>query len=151
VLGSTVLAAGMAVIGAGAWWESIVVVMLGFALQGLGHGLTRPPVSASLANSVDEANLGIAAASERMMFQVGSTLGITLLVIISAGSHEPGPFTAAFLVGAAIGLAAVAVVSLLRPSSITTPGEALAGTRHDIHPAQLDEVVTTQPLPLGAD
>ena len=100
---------------------ALVIVIVGSILQGLGHGLVRPPISASLANSVDETDLGIAAASERMMFQIGSALGITLLTVIYGGVDEPGTFAQTFLVGAVLaGFGAVAL-SFLRPGVYRAP------------------------------
>jgi MFS family permease len=114
-VGDGILGVGLLVIALGAWQVSLVIVVVGSILQGLGHGLVRPPISASLANSVDETDLGIAAASERMMFQIGSALGITLLTVIYGGVDEPGTFAQTFLVGALLaGLGAVAL-SFLRP------------------------------------
>jgi MFS family permease len=114
-LGDGVLGFGLVVIALGAWKVSLLLVIVGSVLQGLGHGLVRPPISASIANSVDESDLGIAAASERMMFQIGSALGITLLTVIYAGVDEPVRFAQTFLVGALMaGLGAIAL-SFLRP------------------------------------
>lgn len=115
VVGDGILGLGLLVIAVGAWQVSIVTVFLGLVLQGVGHGLVRPPISASLANSVDESDLGIAAASERMMFQIGSALGITLLTVIYAGVDTPATFAETFVVGAVLaGLGAV-VLGLLQP------------------------------------
>jgi MFS family permease len=115
VVGDGILGVGLLVIAVGAWQTSIVLVFLGLVLQGFGHGLVRPPISASLANSVDESDLGIAAASERMMFQVGAALGITLLTVIYAGTDTPGTFAEVFVVGAVLaGLGAV-VLGFLKP------------------------------------
>lgn len=115
VMGDAVLGFGLVVIAVGAWQTSIVAVFIGLVLQGFGHGLVRPPISASLANSVDESDLGIAAASERMMFQVGSALGITLLTVIYAGANTPDTFAEVFVVGALLAGAGAVVLGFLRP------------------------------------
>jgi predicted MFS family arabinose efflux permease len=114
VLGDGTLAVGLLILGVGAVQESVAVVMVGFVLQGLGHGLVRPPMSASLANSVVEHDLGIAAAAERMMFQVGAALGITVLTAVYGGNDEASAFVAAFGVGALLALAGMVAVSFLQ-------------------------------------
>lgn len=114
-VGDGVLGVGLLVIAYGAWEESLLFVILGSILQGLGHGLVRPPISTALANSVDESDLGIAAASERMMWQVGSALGITLLTIIYGGVDEAGRFAQTFVVGALLAAVGAVALSFLRP------------------------------------
>jgi MFS family permease len=114
-VGDGILGVGLLVIALGAWQVSLIVVIVGSILQGLGHGLVRPPISASLANSVDESDLGIAAASERMMFQIGSALGITLLTVIYGGVDEPGTFAQTFVVGAVLAGVGAVALSFLRP------------------------------------
>ncbi|HSL57666.1 MAG TPA: MFS transporter [Acidimicrobiales bacterium] len=104
VIGSLVLAGSLALFAAAAAMGAIAVVVAALVLQGLGHGLNRPSISAALANSVDESNLGIAAASERMMFQVGSSFGITVLTVVYGGTGQADDLAAAYLVGAGLGL-----------------------------------------------
>ncbi len=114
VTGDAVLAAGLAALGVGAAIESIWVVVLGLVLQGLGHGLVRPPASAALANSVDEDNLGIAAAAERLLGQLGTAFGITLLAAVYAGQTDGEHAATAFGVGVALALCGVAAASAMR-------------------------------------
>jgi MFS family permease len=120
-VGDGVLGLGLLVIALGAWRVSLLLVIAGSILQGLGHGLVRPPISASLANSVDESDLGIAAASERMMFQLGSALGITLLTVVYGGVDTPGVFAQTFLVGAALAGVGAVALSFLRPGVYQRP------------------------------
>lgn len=127
IVGDGVLGGGLLVIALGAWWESLLLVIVGSILQGLGHGLVRPPISTALANSVDEVDLGIAAAAERMMWQVGSALGITLLTIIYGGVDEGGRFALTFVVGAVLAAVGAVALTFLRPgvhrSTVVTPVE----------------------------
>ena len=75
----------------------------------------RPPIIASLANSVHERDLGIAGAAERMMWQVGSAFGITLLTIVYANDPSPSSFFTVFGVGALLGLLSTVAITFLRP------------------------------------
>lgn len=110
VAGCLALAAGLAGLALGAALESIlVVVLVGFVLQGVGYGLLRPPIPTALANSVDQDSLGVAAAAERLMGQMGFAFGVTALVSVYGGVVEPGRFTVAF--GVAVVLALLAAVA----------------------------------------
>ncbi len=115
VSGDIVLAMGLSSLALGAALESVAVVVVGFVLQGLGHGLVRPPTSTALANSVDEANLGIAAAAERLLGQLGTAFGITLLTVVYAGTNDPSRFAAAFASGAVLAAAGVVAATFMRP------------------------------------
>jgi len=101
--GSLALTASLALFAVAAWTTAIWLVVGALVLQGLGHGFNRPSISASLANSVSQADLGIAAATERMMFQIGSAFGITVLTVVYGGTGRAADFALAYLVGAGFG------------------------------------------------
>jgi EmrB/QacA subfamily drug resistance transporter len=109
VVGSSILAVSMALYVVGAAAQTAVVVAVALFVQGLGNGLSRPPLTASLANAVDEADLGLASASQRMLHQIGNAFGISVLTAVYAGVDTPGSFARAY--GVAFVLAAVAVVA----------------------------------------
>lgn len=123
VAGDAVLAVGLATLAVGAAVEVVWIVAVGFVFQGLGHGLVRPPASAALANSVDEANLGIAAASERLLGQLGTAFGITLLTVVYASGSDAASAATAFTVGVALALCGVAAATAM---SRRRPAEARA-------------------------
>ena len=75
-----------------------------------------------MSNSVDEADLGIAAAAQRMAFQVGSALGISTLTSIYGGTEQASDFLTAYLVGAGIGAMALVFAAMMR----STPPETLS-------------------------
>lgn len=105
VAGSASLAASLGLFAVSVLARSMPLLIVGSVMQGLGHGLNRPSISASLANSVPQEDLGIAAASERMLFQVGASFGITVLTVIYGGTGQAGDFATAYLVGAALATA----------------------------------------------
>jgi predicted MFS family arabinose efflux permease len=119
-VGATSIAAALIGLGIGADQRLVALVMVALALQGVGNGATQPPLNAALANAVDEHDLGVAAAAQRMMFQVGSALGITTMTSVYGGTEQPADFLAACLVGAGLGVAAVACALFIR----STPGHA---------------------------
>jgi MFS family permease len=99
----------------------LVVVVGGFVLQGTGFGLLRPAVSTALADSVDEHDLGMAGATERLVNQLGVVFGITILASLYAS--EVDRFPLAFAVGAAFAVvAAAAAPGMARP--VGRPGQA---------------------------
>ncbi|HEX6239051.1 MAG TPA: MFS transporter [Acidimicrobiales bacterium] len=107
IAGAVSLAAGMTGLAAGSAASSLLLVIgIGFLCQGVGFGLLRPAISTALANAVDERDLGVAGAAERLTGQVGVAFGITILATIYAGDVDR--FPPAFAVGAAF-----AVVGML--------------------------------------
>jgi MFS family permease len=127
ITGMVSLTASMGLFVAGAATELIGLVAAGLVLQGIGNGVSRPSLTASLANSVSEADLGIATASERMLFQVGAAFGITALTVVYAGDNVGPAFVRAYLVGVALAGAAAVAATFVR----STPRSADAGAGGD--------------------
>jgi MFS family permease len=81
------------------------------AMSGVGLGISSPALTALMANSVAEADLGVAGAMQQLMTQLGAVLGSAVLatVSVSATSENLAPFHTAFLVGGIVaGLGGVA-------------------------------------------
>jgi MFS family permease len=130
VAGCLVLAAGLTGLAVGAAASSLVVVIVvGFLLQGIGFGLLRPAISTALANAVDERDLGMAGAAERLTGQLGIAFGIT--VVATVYGSEIDHFPAAFAVGAAFALlGALSSLGLRAPRTrcVAQPHEISAET-----------------------
>ena len=81
----------LAVVGALAWMatlgtgSSVLMIMGGLALAGVGMGFAMPPLAASVTVSVDESDLGIAGAAQQMMIQVGVVFGIQVMQSVQQG------------------------------------------------------------------
>ncbi len=107
---------GFALLDAG---SAMFFVILALAVTGVGMGVAGPPMVASVANSVDDADLGVAGAFQQLMSQLGAVLGAEVMQSVQlaaggAGTAMPD-FARAFFVAAAVaGLGAFAV-SRLRP------------------------------------
>jgi EmrB/QacA subfamily drug resistance transporter len=84
-------------------------------LSGIGLGSSSPAMAASIANAVDERDLGVAGAAQQMMSQVAVVAGIQILQTVQASrvaeSGLVGSYSDAYLLGAAV--AAVGVVTAL--------------------------------------
>jgi EmrB/QacA subfamily drug resistance transporter len=114
IVGMASLTASMLLFAVGAGAEVIGLVVVGLVLQGIGNGVSRPSLSASLANSVPQDDLGIATASERMLFQVGAAFGITALTVAYGGTNTGPAFMWAYLLGAGFGAIAVVAATFVR-------------------------------------
>jgi MFS family permease len=97
---------------------SDLFIILALALSGVGMGMASPSISSSVANSVDEEQLGIASAAQQLVTQVGVVAGIQLMSTIQASREDTaglvGSFRASYLVGAAVCLAGVGCALFLR-------------------------------------
>lgn len=114
VSGCLVLAGGLGSLALGASLESMAIVAgLGFVLQGIGYGLLRPAIPTALANSVEQADLGIAAAAERLMGGLGFAAGVTLLTTVYDSTNDPAHFTASFAVGTVLALVAAVAAAFM--------------------------------------
>lgn len=130
MLGTGLIGAALALFSVGALQDTVELIFVALLMQGLGNGFARPSLTASLANSVEERNLGIAAAAQRMIFQVGASFGITVMTVVYAGVNTAGAFARAYVVGAAIAGAAVVAAFFIRsevrgevPEPALEPGE----------------------------
>ena len=121
MFGSAAIAAALVLLGLGGTADLLWIVIVGLILQGIGNGTAQPTITATMSNSVDEADLGIAAAAQRMAFQVGSALGISTLTSIYGGTEQASDFFTAYLVGAGIGAMALVFAAMMR----STPSEIL--------------------------
>ncbi len=100
----------------------VPLFLIGLVLQGIGHGLSQPSITAAIARSVDESDLGIAAASNRLMGQGGAAFGITLLMLAYGGERSGDAFALAF--AAATGLSVASTITAIfmgRPSIQSDP------------------------------
>ena len=114
MFGSATIATALLLLGLGGTWDLLWLIAVGLVLQGIGNGTAQPTITATMSNSVDESDLGIAAAAQRMAFQVGSALGISTLTSIYGGTEEAADFLTAYLVGAGIAVLALVAASMMR-------------------------------------
>ncbi len=100
--GAIIMSAALAGTGACilAGWLAAVIALL--FVVGVGHGTVRPAAVAGVANSVDDADLGLASGSLQMIGHIGAATGITIMVTLMGSSDSPERFFAIFLLAAAI-------------------------------------------------
>lgn len=126
LLGTCLLAGAMAAFAAGAFIRAVPLIGLGLLVQGIGNGIARPPLGAVLANSVDESDLGIASATQRMVRLVGNASGIAVLTAVYGGTPTTQSFGTAYLVALGLGVLAVAATARIdgeeaKAAAITSP------------------------------
>lgn len=118
VFGSLSIATALVLLGLGGSADLLWIAVVGLVVQGIGNGTAQPTITATMSNSVDEADLGIAAAAQRMAFQVGSALGISTLTSIYGGTEQASDFLTAYLVGAGIGVLALVFAAMMRSTPV---------------------------------
>ena len=114
--------------------SSLLVLGTGLVLLGLGQGLCRPSLLASIASAGPDEHVGIASATARLTRQVGGSFGVTALTLVYAapeagGAPTPERFATAFLAGAGFCAASVAVSALLESTPIPTAQDVSAPPR----------------------
>jgi len=100
MIGSAILMTGLMLMAFGVRVQRVAVVGVALVLQGLGHGLCLPSLTASISNSVPSGDLGAASAANRLTGQLGSALGITLLTLVGTSAPGATGLMRAFLLGA---------------------------------------------------
>ena len=104
VIGALIMSVALAGTGASiqAGWLAGVIVLLFVA--GVGQGTIRPAAVTGVANSVEDADLGVATGSLQMIGHIGAATGITIMITVLGPSDSSERFLAIFLLAAAIAM-----------------------------------------------
>lgn len=121
VLGATSLIASMLALAHVAPGDPDLLIIGSLTLSGLGMGAAAPAMAAAVANSVDEADLGIAGATQQMVAQIGVVLGIQVMQTVHVAREGVvggvASFHDAYIVGAvAAGLGLACALFVRRTS-----------------------------------
>jgi MFS family permease len=128
--GNVALLVGLVGLAIGASKHSLAIVVgVGFIMQGIGYGILRPPTTTALANSVDQGDLGIAAAAERLTGQIGVAFGITLLATIYDG--DVSKFSLGFAVGAVLAALGAVTALMMHRGRPQAPAPSLVDVARD--------------------
>jgi MFS family permease len=113
--------------------RSAVLIILALGASGLASGVATPSVSALVAGAADLERMGSASAGMQVASQVGVVAGIQVMQTVQATRQHlagvVGSYHDAYLVGAAVAVAAVASALLIRRSgrAVTMPAVLEAG------------------------
>ena len=115
VAGALFVVASMVALSTVAPGSTDLVIIGALALSGVGLGCSSPALTASMANAVEERDLGVAGAFQQMMTQLGVVLGIQLMQTVTVVRQdvvgEVEAYGEAYLLAALV--AAVGVVCAL--------------------------------------
>lgn len=118
VAGAAAVAASMVLFAMVGHNSADLVVLGALVLSGIGLGVASPSVAASVANAVSKEDLGIASAAQQLMTQVGVVAGIQVMSTVQLSGESSaglvGSFRHAYLVGAAVCVAAVVCGAFVR-------------------------------------
>ena len=115
VTGSTAMVASMVLFVVTTLSESVPLLIVALVMSGLSFGLVTAPFAASVSNSVDQSDLGVAQGIFNTAISLGTVTGIqvVLLALGDATVHDRNDFLAPYAIGAAGALAMVASSFLL--------------------------------------
>jgi MFS family permease len=82
--GGTSIVASMLLLSGAGPGTSLIVVAVALGLAGLGMGAASPILTATVANSVRDEDLGVAGAAQQMLQQVGLVVGVQILQSVQA-------------------------------------------------------------------
>jgi predicted MFS family arabinose efflux permease len=106
IFGAAVVALSMVLLAQVDASSTDLLVVAGLALSGMGLGASSPSMAATIANAVDEADLGIAGAAQQMMTQIGVVAGIQLMQTVQIAGESSvglvGSYQRAYLLGAVV-------------------------------------------------
>ncbi len=134
VAGSSVVFVSMLVLASLEDGSSALVIAVALALSGMGLGISAPAMTATVANAVDDADLGVAGAMQQLTVQVGAVIGIQVMQTVQQAREPAGlvaSFRSAYLVGAGVCLLAVLAALFIQPTrgQERVEAEVLTGPR----------------------
>ena len=116
--GSVFVGASMVGLAAVGTSTSAAFIMVALALSGVGAGAALPATAATIANSVDERDLGVVGAAQQMMTEVGLLAGIQVMQTVQVSRAEVvgelASYGDAYLVGALACVASLGCAAFVR-------------------------------------
>jgi EmrB/QacA subfamily drug resistance transporter len=153
VFGVMAIVASMIGLSAVAPGSSDLLVVAALALSGVGMGAASPAMAATIANAVDDRDLGVAGAAQQMMQQIGVVAGIQLMQTIQQvrvpADGVVGSYGTAYLVGGAVCALGLLTAAFVRNSrTAATPAtDAAAGAPTTSGAAAVAAPAGVAPLP----
>jgi MFS family permease len=133
--GSALVLAAMLAFALGAAAQTMIAIVAGLVLAGMGMGLAQPSLSTMVASSVEEQDHGIAVSTMATTTGIGAVAGVSILTALCADVGTPEAFRDGYLIGA--GLAVVGLLASVRLGTID----------HEADPAAAAPVPAKQRIP----
>lgn len=117
VLGAGCVAVSMLLLASVGDASGNLLIIAGLAMSGIGLGIASPALTALVANAVEETDLGVAAAMQQLMSQMGAVVGTTVMISIHESMRADGNVASyghALTVGALSATAAMVVAWFVR-------------------------------------
>lgn len=102
-------------------------IILALTLSGIGVGASLPRLTSSVANSVQDADLGVAGATQQLMAHIGTTVGINLLETVQVAALASATVAGSYRISYGVG-AAVSVVGLVVALGLHSESRSRAGS-----------------------
>ena len=117
-IGSLAMIVSMSLFTLGAVTENLALLLIGLATSGLALGLEAPAVNTSIANTVDDQDLGVANGVAATSSTLGAVLGLQvfLLILGSSDPHAASDFPPAYALGIGLGIIGLVAASAMTPS-----------------------------------
>lgn len=131
------------------------MIVGGLALSGVAMGISNPAMSSTVAHAVDQADLGVAGASQQMVMQIGVTFGIQLMQTVQQ-VREPvvgltSSYSQAYLAAAVLAVLCVVAASGVRRAAPRHGHVEEAPVGADALEAELAGVPVPEDAPLATD
>ena len=124
MFGSLLLLASMMLLALVGPSTGLLFIEFGLVLSGLGMGACAPAMIASVANTVDAADLGVASAAVQTMGQIGVVAGMQLLLTVETSTADTmgnAAYGAAYHVGAIAAVLALGAAAMVRRTRHAAP------------------------------
>lgn len=140
IAGSALVVAAMAAFALGAAAQTMVAIVGGLVLAGLGMGLAQPSLSTMVASSVGEQDHGIAVSTMSTTTGIGAVAGVSILTAMCADAESSLAFRDGYLLGAgfaALGLVAACLLGVIdHDAEIAPHGAQATGAAQGPHVVQ---------------
>jgi EmrB/QacA subfamily drug resistance transporter len=121
--GSLLISASMVVLSGVDLDTGYAYIIFAMVLSGMGLGASSPSMAATIANTVDEADFGVAGATQQLAAQVGVVAGIQIMQTVQASREEAvgliASYSDAYLVGAGVAALGAVCALVIRRGALT--------------------------------
>lgn len=103
--------------------SSLLGLVAGTAIAGLGMGIASPSLTSSVANGVPESALGVIGAAQQLLTQMGGVIGTQVMVTVVGGDgrRTDSAYHLAFIIAASMAFISIGCAQMIRRSVRSGP------------------------------